>query len=287
MKKSPLRYPGGKSRGVKFLREFIPEFSEFREPFFGGGSLSFFLVQLRENKIFTASDLNYELYCFWTQLRNNPEKLIENLQQIYNSYKKNDDRNNGKELFKLIVERRNNNLSALERAIDFYILNRISFSGVVDSGGFSQGSFEGRFTQSSIDRLHDASKIISNIQFYCEDYSYLIKLDGENIFIFLDPPYYAASKSKLYGKNGILHTQFDHEELFSVVKDSKHNWLITYDNSDHIKNLYKDFYQLEWTLQYGMTNSLSAAGNELLIANYDLNKVYSSSRLTPIFASQL
>jgi DNA adenine methylase len=38
MIKSPLRYPGGKSRAVKYLSQFIPEFKEFREPFFGGGT---------------------------------------------------------------------------------------------------------------------------------------------------------------------------------------------------------------------------------------------------------
>ena len=36
--KSPLRYPGGKSRAIKFLQDFFPkDFKEFREPFFGGG----------------------------------------------------------------------------------------------------------------------------------------------------------------------------------------------------------------------------------------------------------
>ena len=287
MKKSPLRYPGGKSRGVKFLEEFIPAFSECREPFFGGGSLSFFLSQLHHNKKFLASDLNYELFCFWTQLQTNHKKLIEGVQQIFNEFKKNSSKNNGKKLFKLIIERRKNDLSELERAIDFYILNRITFSGVVDSGGFSQESFDGRFTQSSIDRLHETQKIISDIQFFCEDYSYLINKEGKDVFIFLDPPYYAATKSKLYGKNGILHTGFNHENLFHSLKNCNHNWLITYDNSDYIKNLYKNFYQVEWTLQYGMTNSTSTTKNELLIANYDLQNLHSSSRLTPIFASQL
>jgi len=287
MKKSPLRYPGGKSRAVKFLKEFIPPFSECREPFFGGGSLSFFLSQKFSDKKFSASDLNYELFCFWTQLQINHKKIIQGVQQIFNECKKNNSKNNGKKLFRLIIERRNNNLSELERAIDFYILNRITFSGVVDSGGFSQESFEGRFTQSSIDRLSETQVIINNIRFFCEDYSYLINKKGKNVFIFLDPPYYAATKSKLYGKNGILHTGFNHENLFLSLKNCNHNWLITYDNSDYIKNLYKNFYQLEWTLQYGMTNSVSVNKNELLIANYDLQNLHSSSHLTPIFASQL
>ena len=96
---------------------------------------------------------------------------------------------------------------------------------------------------------------------------------GKDAFIFLDPPYYTATKSKLYGKKGILHTSFDHQLLFETLQNSPHQWLITYDNSEYIKNLYKDFYQWEWQLQYGMTTRTNAAfplGNELLIANYDL-----------------
>ncbi|BCU98767.1 MAG: hypothetical protein CM15mV23_1480 [Eurybiavirus sp.] len=38
--KTPLRYPGGKSRAVSKLFQFLPEhITEFREPFLGGGSL--------------------------------------------------------------------------------------------------------------------------------------------------------------------------------------------------------------------------------------------------------
>jgi DNA adenine methylase len=278
MIKSPLRYPGGKSRGVKYLKSFLPDYSEFREVFFGGGSLTFYCIQQHPERVYSASDLNYELYCFWSQLKCNSEKLIDGVQVIFDRYKKvqNDGGNfsiKGKELFCLLVSRRESNLSELERAIDFFILNRITFSGVVDSGGYSQGSFDGRFTQSAIDRLKTTAPVIQPIDFLCEDYNYLLNKEGEDVFIFLDPPYYSATKSKLYGKKGILHTQFDHQLMFKELKTSRHKWLITYDNSEYIKDLYKDFYQVEWQLQYGMTNSNnspSVLGNELLIANYDL-----------------
>ncbi|MEW6607053.1 MAG: DNA adenine methylase [bacterium] len=47
MIKSPLRYPCGKSRAVGYLYKFIPQYEELREPFFGGGSFSFYCVQIR------------------------------------------------------------------------------------------------------------------------------------------------------------------------------------------------------------------------------------------------
>ena len=44
--KTPLRYPGGKSRAVKVLKEDFPkEFSEFREPFLGGGSMAIHIAK--------------------------------------------------------------------------------------------------------------------------------------------------------------------------------------------------------------------------------------------------
>ena len=41
--KTPLRYPGGKSRALSKLFQFIPDlkdYTEFREPFLGGGSVA-------------------------------------------------------------------------------------------------------------------------------------------------------------------------------------------------------------------------------------------------------
>lgn len=277
MIKSPLRYPGGKSRGVKFINEFLPPFQELREVFFGGGSLSFFCSQIYNDKLFSASDLNYELFCFWQQLKTNNKELIAGVQELFDQYKL-AEHPNGRSLFTLLVNRRNDVLTDLQRGIDFYVLNRITFSGVVDSGGYSQGSFDGRFTQSSIDRLAATADLIQHIDFYCEDYSFLLEKEGKHVLLFLDPPYYSATKSKLYGKNGILHTQFDHEALFKKLKKSKHKWIITYDNCKFIRELYKGFSQLPWSLQYGMTNSRSEQGNELLIANYDLKKTFAKNQ---------
>jgi len=48
--KSPLRYPGGKSRALKHILPIIPKFDEFREPFLGGGSVFLALKQKYPNK---------------------------------------------------------------------------------------------------------------------------------------------------------------------------------------------------------------------------------------------
>lgn len=50
--KSPLRYPGGKSRAIELISTLVPEFQEFREPFVGGGSVFIYLKQKYPNKKF-------------------------------------------------------------------------------------------------------------------------------------------------------------------------------------------------------------------------------------------
>lgn len=275
--KSPLRYPGGKSRAIKFLYQYFPnDFKVYKEPFFGGGSVGIYIAQIMKNTKIYANDLNYELYCFWHSLKMHPNKLIEGIIELKNKFKI------GKELYDFILYRRDFNLSTLERGIDFFILNRITFSGIVDSGGFSQKAYESRFTMSSIDRLKNTHKIIKNFNFSCDNFFDFVdsNLDSQkDTFIFLDPPYYSSVKSKLYGKKGILHSNFNHEKFRNYLYKIKSKFLLTYDNCDYIRELYKDFYTLEWDLQYGMNNykqKKSDIGKELLISNYDL-KFYNDS----------
>ncbi|MBD5166258.1 MAG: DNA adenine methylase [Helicobacter sp.] len=270
--KSPLRYPGGKSRAIKFLKDYFPkDFKEYREPFFGGGSVGIYLAQIYpHNRIkFFANDLNYDVYCFWQILKTQNNDLIQAIQDIKKNYK------NGRELYRLLLERRNQPLNDFQRAVDFFVLNRITFSGVVDCGGYSQKAFESRFTQSCIERLRNMQGIFDNFSFTFNDYQELLYKNGENVFIFLDPPYFSANKSRLYGKRGDLHTNFNHEDLYENLKNIKHKFLLTYDDSDYIRKLYKDFYLQEWTLQYGMNNykqEKANAGKELLISNFTITK---------------
>ena len=275
--KSPLRYPGGKSRAIKFLYQYFPnDFKIYKEPFFGGGSVGIYIAQITKNTKIYANDLNYELYCFWHSLKMHPNKLIEGIIELKNKFKI------GKELYDFILYRRDFNLSTLERGIDFFILNRITFSGIVDSGGFSQKAYESRFTISSIDRLKNSHKIIKNFNFSCDNFFDFVDSNSSNqkdTFIFLDPPYYSSVKSKLYGKKGILHSNFNHEKFRDYLYKIKSKFLLTYDNCDYIRELYKDFYTLEWDLQYGMNNykqKKADIGKELLISNYDL-KFYNDS----------
>jgi DNA adenine methylase len=271
--KSPLRYPGGKSRAIQRMKLLLPEeFDEYREPFVGGGSFFIYLKQKRPDLKIWINDLNDELYWFWIYAQKDSEELAREVSKIRNR------RKNGQNLFDDMANANVNNLTEFERAVRFFVLNRITFSGVVEAGGYSQEAFEKRFTRSSVDRLAQVGKVLEKITITHEDYSELLKDESERIFTFLDPPYFTASKSKLYGKNGTLHTGFDHDEFARQMKNCKQLWLITYDESDDVrmKFAFAKIAIQPWQLQYGMNNFKKVKaekGNELFIANYDFLKL--------------
>ncbi len=270
MIKSPLRYPGGKSRALKQMQQQLPKkfnFAEYREPFVGGGSMFIYIKQIYPNINIWINDLNPELYLFWKIAKSDLKVLVSELRDV----KKN--KKDGRELFKELSQVDVEKTSNFDRAVRFFILNRITFSGTIESGGYSEKSFHTRFTESSIDRLEKLGHILPEIKITNLDYRDVVKQEGDNTFIFLDPPYLTATKSKLYGKDGDLHTSFNHQNFAETMKQCKHQWLITYDNSQEIRDYFQDFNIIPWQLQYGMNNykqGKAEKGQEIFIRNYQL-----------------
>lgn len=260
---TPLRYPGGKSRAIKIINDLIPEFKEFREPFVGGGSIFINQQQLNETKKFWINDLYEPVYNFWVNLKHDKIELVNNITQLKQKFI------SGKELFTFLKESYNK-LSNIQKAAAFFILNRSSFSGTTDSGGFSQQAFDGRFTPNSIEKLNHFDIILKDTEITNFDYEKLVNKEGEDVFIYLDPPYFSAKKSALYGKNGNMHKNFDHDRFSKVMKNCNHKWLITYDDSEYIRKLFGFANISQFNLKYGMRNvsSNNQIGNELLITNY-------------------
>jgi DNA adenine methylase len=267
--KSPLRYPGGKSKALDQISECLPlRFTEFREPFVGGGSVFIYIRQKFPQVKVWINDLNQELYCFWNIAQTDVEKLIEETLCIKRQ------RRDGKKLFAELTTTDVSKLSEFERAVRFFVLNRITFSGTVESGGFSQGAFEKRFTYSAIERLAPLSDILQGVRITNFDYKEVLGESGEGVFVFLDPPYLNATKSRLYGKRGMLHTTFNHDEFANCLRDCTHQWLATYDDSIQIRKNF-DFAKIyEWQLQYGMNNYKQEnckTGKELFVTNYQFH----------------
>jgi DNA adenine methylase len=264
---SPLRYPGGKTRACKIIENVILQhfditsFDTIISPFFGGGSFEFYM----QNKYRVALKVNDKfmpLYNFWKQVKINKDILCEGLRDI---------KSVSKEQFiayrKTIMDLQDN---ILQQAIQYFVINRCSFSGSTLSGGFSEEASRKRFTQSSINKIEALD--FTNIEIYNEDFydfinTYipaLTEAQPSKSLLFLDPPYYLESKSKLYGNNGDLHEGFNHNLLFELL-NSKKNWVLTYNNCEYIRNLYKDYTILDVNWSYGMNTT--KASSEIIIIN--------------------
>ena len=245
--KSPLRYPGGKTRACKVLDEIISvnydieKYDCLISPFFGGGSFEFYF-QNKYGKHIYANDKFTPLYNFWTQAQNNKDNVCTTLRQLINIDKK-----QFQEYQNKVIE-----CEPFQQALYFFIINRCSFNGSTLSGGFSLEASKMRFTPSSINNIEKLN--LSNIDFSNEDFStFLEKHKDKNALIFLDPPYYIEN-SKLYGSKGNLHESFQHSELFVQLKNYS-DWILTYNNCDFIRELYKDYTILDVNWSYGMNKT--------------------------------
>lgn len=259
MIKSPLRYPGGKSRIAKLIVQNFPEFDEYREPFVGGGSVFIETKQQLPNKKFWINDAYFELFKFWQQSQVDVGNLIERVSNLKTKFK------DGKELYKHLK------INTLDYASAFFIFNRITFSGTTLSGGYSESAFQGRFTNSSVKRLKPLQKLLENVEITNLDYESLVHADGEKVFLYLDPPYFSAKNSKLYGKKGNLHSNFNPEHFAEVMKSCKHKFLITLDDCEYIRELFSFAKITPIQFAYGMRNvsgNSSQIGRELIIKNY-------------------
>jgi DNA adenine methylase len=248
--KSPLRYPGGKTRACKKLETIMKEhfnisdFDNLISPFFGGGSFEFHIQNDYQLNII-ANDKFTPLYNFWNICKNNKEKLYDELTKKINMIDKDD--------FTCFREQIMKEKNTLKQSIMYFIINRCSFSGATLSGGFSVEASKKRFTQSSIERIKNLN--LSKFNIYNLDFEDFINnnQDTKNL-IFLDPPYYLEKASTLYGNNGDMHDTFDHNKLYKCLS-TKQNWFMTYNNCEYIKNLYKDFKIIETSWSYGMNKS--------------------------------
>tara|TARA_B100000497_G_scaffold69887_1_gene78599 strand:- start:1346 stop:2110 length:765 start_codon:yes stop_codon:yes gene_type:complete len=243
--KSPLRYPGGKTRACKTLDEIINEKgfdkSVVISPFFGGGSFEFFLCNKYGSKLI-VNDKFKPLISFWKSVQTRKVELCSELRKLLNVV--------SKSIFSTMRDTIMEDTDDFIQGYKYFVINRCSFSGATLSGGFSTESSKKRFTESSIKRTEDLN--LNDVEFHNLDFETFLK--GKKGLIFLDPPYYLNENSKLYGKNGDMHENFNHEKLFQVLKKRK-NWIMTYNNCDYIRDLYKNYELREVKWSYGMNAS--------------------------------
>jgi len=271
--KTPLRYPGGKSRATKQLDAYFPQIGNmksFREPFLGGGSVALYVTKKYPHLDVWVNDLYWELYNFWVHLQQHSIKLHNEIIYLKSGVKNDKD---AKQLFLDSRELLSKETSSdFDRAVYFYIVNKCSFSGLTQSSGFSLSASKSNFSVKNINTLLEYADIIKEWKITNYSYEELLE-DDDQTFVYLDPPY--DIKDSLYGNKGNMHKGFDHDLFAERCNNSKVNQLISYNADEKVTDRFDgwemDAFDLTYTMRtVGDYLQEQSKRKELVMWNYDI-----------------
>ena len=269
--KTHLSYPGGKSRASIKLDTFFPDlskYSEFREPFLGGGSVAIHVTKKYPKIKIWVNDLYEPLTNFWQQLQHEGDYIYKQLQQLKSRYP---DPSSARGLFldakKIINDWKTD---AKDRAVAFYIVNKCSFSGLTESSSFSKQASDSNFSMRGIERIPGFSQLIERWKITGLSYEDMLS-DDKSVFTYLDPPY--DIKDNLYGKKGNMHKSFDHDQFASNCDHHTGHQLISYNSSQLVKDRFSGWNVSQFNHTYTMRSVGQYMKNqqqrqELVIYNY-------------------
>ena len=272
--KTPLRYPGGKSRALSKLFQYIPDlknYTHYREPFIGGGSVALEIGKRYPHLDIWVNDLYGPLYNFWRVLQDQSDELHSKLVRLKTNHP---EPVSAKELFldaKDILDM--DTTSDLSRAVAFYVVNKCSFSGLTESSSFSKQASDSNFSMRGIDKLPDYSLMIKKWKITNLSYEELFS-DSKSTFVYLDPPYEIGSN--LYGKRGSMHKGFDHDKFAADCDRFISHQLVSYNSSQLIRDRFKqgwtaaEFAHTYTMRSVGSYNTDQASRKELVLANYEM-----------------
>lgn len=265
-----FRYPGGKNKLKKqivaTIQKHLHKDTEYREPFFGGGSigLSLLFSDSFTNDIW-INDKDKGVADLWTSVMQTPSELKKEVMNFTPSV-------SNFEKYKQDLCNESLNEDTLTNGFKKLAVHQTSYSGL---GTKSGGPLGGKKQQSKykidcrwspkyicekINTLHQKFQEITIRDNRCtnKDFAELIE-DSSDAFIYLDPPY--------YDKGGELYqhafTTKDHERLATKLKNSTNPWLLSYDECDEIKELYSWAHYTILPVNYSINSSRTK--NELLI----------------------
>jgi DNA adenine methylase len=268
---SPLRYPGGKGKVVNSIKKIIDANNlkglEYAEPFAGGASVALSLLLDGYSQNIYINDKDRAIYAFWYSIINHKDEFVDMISSIPI---------NMDSWFaqKQIFERHDSNLFELGFATFF--LNRTNRSGILKAGVIGGKNQSGKYSISERFHKENLTKRIELIH-TVKDRIYLFNLDvidfitevsnvmKKNSVIYLDPPYYNKGKD-LY-MNHFQH--IDHIVLKDYIETlDQYNWIVTYDNTPQINEIYQGIKKKFYNLNYSLINA--SKGQEVLFVKKNL-----------------
>lgn len=261
---SPLRYPGGKNKLSKFIASVCKKNNiggHYIEPYAGGASVALYLLINGHVKEITINDFDKAIYAFWYCVLNDTDRFcrkIRNTEVSPKSWRKQ----------KKIHSNKNTEEDLLELGFATFFLNRTNFSGIIDGGmigGVEQKSkykIDCRFNKEDlINRIRLIASYKNDIHLEKMDALELIDKvhKDKNTIFYFDPPYYLKGPS-LY-MNHYKHD--DHKEVSEKIMQIKNaKWIVSYDNTKEIKNLYSSCRKKEYAFYHSVNQS--RVGKEIL-----------------------
>ena len=262
-KELPFRYPGGKFYAMDILEPFwkAVAHAEYREPFAGGATVFFHKEKSPRNWL---NDLDSELMICYRVLQD--EGLRQRLIHDFSAEVATKER--WREVFA------SQPANEYEIARKFFYLNRTSFSGKLVSAAWGYRPHRSLPPERWHERIIPCGEFLAGVRLTCMDFEPVIDQPGENVLMYVDPPYYLPPKHKHY-RHGF--DPEDHVRLAEALRRTKHCFFLTYDDCPQVRELYKwaNIYDVNFT--YRVDNSAVKGGNrelgfELIITNYEVNR---------------
>ena len=271
---SPLRYPGGKGKIADYFRQIIVENNlqngTYIEPYAGGCSIALKLLIEKDVSRIIINDADRSIYAFWHSVLYETEelcKLISDTKINITNWRK-----------QKLIQKIKGEVTLLELGFSTFFLNRTNRSGILNAGAIGgikqKGTWKinARFNKEDLkQRIKIIAANKNKITLYNLDALDLIeKLSAEKIskaLFYFDPPYYVKGAG-LY----LNHYECeDHAKVAAAIKAlSKEKWVITYDYVLPIRNLYKEYSSIKFTLNYSAAKS--SIGTEIMIFSDGLKK---------------
>ena len=308
MAEAVIAYPGSKWRFWEYIKPYIPrDIKDFREPFFGGGSISLSIADDPDFNLehIQVGDLAPEIWALWQGIRDHAPEVVGIAQEMFtkncptqlsmSGMVKNEEDPEYMALYNKAIEEGRafwrwtqevdcSTLSLPERAARTFLVNKISFSGMGDSGSISKDQFMD-FNFNKLNRITAAQPLLQRMDIRNVSFEETMKdVDPVKSFVFLDPPYYRQESSGLYGRGGDTHHGFPHDHFAEFTKNTNCRWFVTYDDSVKVRRMFRGkavyggkCYLMPFKIPGGYTLAGKTAedaldGEELFIANYPLEQ---------------
>lgn len=273
MTKPIIKWPGGKTQCLKYIRELLPPtYNKYYEPFLGGGAV---LLDLCPEEA-VVNDINPELINMYLQVKDNVETVIAHLTDMDSFHEHSG--NDPKEIYYMFREAFNNNLNSNTsvQAARFIYLNKHCFNGLyrVNSKGEFNVPFNGKLTGGSFhaEHLRAVSKQLQGVEFKCGDFEQSAKSIAPKDFIFIDSPYAPLTPTSFvdYTKEGFSYE--DHKRLadfYMELSDYGVYCMLTNHDTELIRDLYRGFNFTEVDVRRSINrNGDNRKGKEVIITNY-------------------